>query len=51
VATFLAGHLSWSAFWDKRHAVWRVSENDPNSDQYVESHDADIVIRYMNAHS
>ena len=51
VAAFLAEHLSWSAFWDKRHGVWRVSENDPNSDLYAESSDADIVIRYMSAHS
>jgi hypothetical protein len=50
VATFLAEHLSWSAFWDKRHGVWRVSENDPNSDLYAESRDADIVIHYMSAH-
>ena len=28
VAAFLAEHLSWTAFWDKRHGVWRVSEND-----------------------
>ncbi len=51
VATFLAEHLSWSAFWDKRHCVWRVSENDPNSDLYAESRDANTVIRYMSAHS
>jgi hypothetical protein len=51
VATFLAGHLSWSAFWDKHHRVWRVSENDPDSDLYAESRDADTVIRYMSAHS
>ena len=51
VAAFLAEHLSWSAFWDKRHGVWRVSEKDPNSDLYAESHDADTVIRYMRAHS
>jgi len=51
VAAFLADHLSWSAFWDKRHGVWRVSENDPNSDFYAESRDADTVIRYMIEHS
>jgi len=32
VAEFLAEHLSWSAFWDKRAGVWRVAENDPDSD-------------------
>ena len=51
IATFLAEHLSWSAFWDKRHCVWRVSENDPNSDLYAESGDTDAVLRYMSAHS
>ena len=29
IAAFLAEHLSWTAFWDKRYGVWRVSENDP----------------------
>jgi hypothetical protein len=28
VAAFLAEHLSWSAFWDKRDGVWRVSEDE-----------------------
>jgi hypothetical protein len=51
VAAFLAGHLSWSAFWDKREGVWRVSENDPDSGLYAVSRDADTVIRYMAAHS
>ena len=51
VAAFLAEHLSWSAFWDKRHGVWRVSENGPDSDLYAESRDAEAVIRYMSAHS
>ena len=51
IAAFLAEHLSWTAFWDKRHGVWRVSENDPNSDLYAESRDADTVIRYMSTHS
>lgn len=51
IAAFLADHLSWSAFWDKRHGVWRVSENDPASDLYAVSRDADTVIRYMSIHS
>jgi len=51
VAEFLAEHLSWSAFWDKRNGVWRVAENDPDSDLYAESRDAEAVIRYMSAHS
>ncbi len=51
IAAFLADHLSWTAFWDKRHCLWRVAENDPDSDLYAESHDADVVIRYMTVHS
>ena len=51
IADFLAEHLSWSAFWDKRDGVWRVAENDPDSDLYAASRDADVVIRYMTAHS
>jgi hypothetical protein len=51
VAEFLAEYLSWSAFWDKRNGMWRVAENDPDSDLYAESRDADVVIRYMRAHS
>lgn len=41
----------WSVFWDKRYAVWRAAEDDPDSDRYVESPDADVVIRYITAHS
>ena len=51
VAEFLAEHLSWSAFRDKRAGLRRVAENDPDSDLYAESRDADAVIRYMRAHS
>lgn len=51
IAAFLAEHLSWTAFWDKRHGVWRVSENDPDSELYAVSRDADKVIRYMAANS
>jgi hypothetical protein len=51
IAAFLAEHLSWSAFWDKREGVWRVSENDPDSELYAVSRDADTVIRYMAANS
>ena len=50
-AALLAEHLSWSAFWDKREGVWRVSENDPDSELYAVSRDADAVIRYMTANS
>ena len=31
IAAFLAEqeHLSWTAYWDKRHGLWRVSQDDP----------------------
>jgi len=51
VAAFLAEHPCWPAFWDKRASVWRVSENDPDSELYAVSRDADAVIRYMVANS
>jgi len=31
--------------------LWRVAENDPDSDLYAASPDADTVIAYMTAHS
>lgn len=49
IATFLAEHLCWTAFWDKRDGTWRVTENDPDSDLYAASPDADTVIAYMTA--
>ena len=51
IAAFLSEHLCWSAFWDKQTGVWRVSQDDPDSDLHAESGDADTVIRYMSAHS
>jgi hypothetical protein len=51
IAAFLAEHLSWSAGRDKREGVWRVSENDPDSELYTVSRDAATVIRYMAANS
>ena len=51
IAAFLEDHSSWSAFWDKPNGLWRVAEDDPNSDLYAESWDAEVVIRYMQAHS
>ena len=51
ITAFLAEHLCWSVFWDKRAGVWRVAEHDPGSGLYAESPDADIVIAYMSAHS
>ena len=51
IAAFLDKHPCWTAFWDKKNRVWRVAENDPDSDLYAESRDADAVIEYMTAHS
>jgi hypothetical protein len=50
LASFLRGHPSWSAFWDKRSGVWRVAEDDPGSVLYAENPDLDTVIRYITAH-
>jgi len=49
IAAFLDEHAGWSAFWDKRSGVWRVSEDDPGSELYAEDADAGQVIDYMNA--
>lgn len=49
VCSVLLDHPRWSAFWDKRHGVWRVAEDDPDSALYAESSDADIVIGYIQA--
>ncbi len=51
VTAFLAEHPCWSAFWDNREGVWRVAENDPDSELYAVSRDADTVIRFMAANS
>jgi hypothetical protein len=51
IAAFLNDHPSWSAYWDKRSGLWRVAEDDTDSDLYAENRDADAVIRYMSAHS
>ena len=51
IAAFLADHLCWTAFWDKRDGTWRVTENDPDSDLYAASPDANTVIAYMTAHA
>jgi hypothetical protein len=51
VSCFLADHLGWSAYWDKKYGLWRVAEDDPDSDLYAESSDADTVISYIVAHA
>lgn len=50
LSSVLLDHPRWSAFWDKRHGGWRVAEDDPDSDRYAESSDADTVIGYIQAH-
>jgi hypothetical protein len=51
LTSFLQQHLWWSAFWDKQEGVWRVTEDDPDSDLYAESADAAEVLSYMAARS
>ena len=51
LTSVLAGQSRWSAFWDKRDGVWRVAEDDPDSDLYAASSDASTVIAYIQAHS
>jgi hypothetical protein len=50
IASFVREHPSWSAFWDKQWALWRVAEDDPDSSLYAASADANIVIGYMTRH-
>jgi hypothetical protein len=50
MSRFLAEHQRWSAYWDKKYGVWRAAEDDPDSDLYVESTDADTVMDYITAH-
>jgi hypothetical protein len=49
IIRFLQDHERWSVYWDKQHGVWRVAEDDPDSDLYAESSDADTVISYIAA--
>jgi hypothetical protein len=51
MASFFGRHIGWSVFWDKRHGVWRATEDDPRSDLYEENSDAGKVIAYVTAHS
>jgi hypothetical protein len=51
VSRFLADHLRWSVYWDKKYGLWRVAEDDPDSDLYAESSNADAVIGYIMAHA
>jgi hypothetical protein len=47
----LHDHPCWSVFWDKAYRVWRVADDDPDSELYTESSDADTVIAYIQAHA
>ncbi len=47
----LREHPGWSVFWDKRFGVWRAADDDPDSDLYAESSDADTVISYIQANA
>jgi hypothetical protein len=47
IAGFVREHPSWSVFWDKQWALWRVTEDDPDSSLYAASANADVVIGYM----
>ena len=49
ISCFLRDHPWWSAYWDKKYGLWRVAEDDPDSDLYAESSDADTVISYITA--
>jgi hypothetical protein len=51
LTAFLRKHPWWSVFWDKRYGLWRVAEDDPDSDLYAESANTDTVIGYITAHS
>ncbi len=51
VLRFLVDHPRWSFYWDKKYGLWRVAEDDPDSDLYAESSDADTVISYITAHA
>jgi hypothetical protein len=51
VSCFLADHPRWSVYWDKRYGLRRVAEDDPDSDLYAESSDADTVMDYITAHA
>ena len=50
IAGFVREYPSWSAFWDKHWALWRVSEDDHDSILYAASPDASTVISYATRH-
>jgi hypothetical protein len=51
VSRFLGDQPRWSIYWDEMYGQWRVAQDDPDSDLYAESSDADTVIGYITAHA
>ena len=51
VSCFLADQPRWSIYWDRKYGLWRVAEDDPDSELYAESSDADTMIGYIVAHA
>ena len=51
IADFLAEHMSWSAFWDKRECLWRLAGTTLPPACRTGSPDSDAVIVYRAAHS
>ena len=51
LADFTGANPQWSVFWDKRYRVFRVTEDNPDSDLYEENADPDKVLAYMAAHT
>jgi hypothetical protein len=51
LADFTRHNPQWSVFWDKRYRVFRVTEDNPDSDLYEEDEDPDKVLAYMAAHA
>ena len=51
LADFTRANPQWSFFWDKRYRVFRVTEDNPDSDLYEENADPDKVLAYMAAHT
>jgi hypothetical protein len=48
---FTRDNPQWSVFWDKRYRVFRVTEDNPDSELYEENEDPDKVLAYMAAHT
>jgi hypothetical protein len=48
LADFTRDNPQWSVFWDK-YRVFRVTEDNPDSDLYEENEDPDKVLAYMAA--